>query len=98
MGRRDNGWAATIAISISESPDLTRLGMSDRHLTGAMETMATYLLSFGYRLAYGGDLRQGGFTEQLFELVRPLRPLVPVAGPAGRHRLPPLARLRSPLA
>jgi hypothetical protein len=61
--------AATIAISISESPDLTRLGMSDRHLTRAMETMATYLLSFGYRLAYGGDLRRGGFTEQLFELV-----------------------------
>ena len=65
----DHGWAATIAISISESPDLTRLGMSDRHLAGAMETMATYLLSFGYRVAYGGDLRQGGFTEQLFELV-----------------------------
>ena len=69
MRHRDNEWAATIAISISESPDLTRLGMSDRHLTRAMETMATYLLSFGYRLAYGGDLRRGGFTEQLFELV-----------------------------
>ena len=69
MGHRDNGWVATIAISISESPDLTRLGMSNRHLTGAMETMATYLLSFGYSLAYGGDLRRGGFTEQLFELV-----------------------------
>ena len=69
MKHRDSGWAATIAISISESPDLTRLGMSDRHLTGAMETMANYLLSFGYRLAYGGDLRRGGFAEQLFELV-----------------------------
>ena len=69
MRHQENGWAATIAISISESPDLARLGMSDRHLTRAMETMATYLLSFGYRLAYGGDLRQGGFTEQLFELV-----------------------------
>ena len=69
MEHRDNGWAATVAISISESPDLTRLGMSDRHLTRAMETTATYLLSFGYRLAYGGDLRRGGFTEQLFELV-----------------------------
>ena len=68
MRHRENGWAATIAISISESPDLTRLGMSDRHLTRATETMAAYLLSFGYRLAYGGDLRRGGFTEQLFEL------------------------------
>ena len=69
MRNRENGWIAIVAISISESPDLARLGMSDRHLTGAMETMATYLLSSGYRLAYGGDLREGGFTEQLFELV-----------------------------
>ena len=69
MRNRDNGWIAIIAISISESPDLPRLGMSGRHLARAMETMATYLLSSGYRLAYGGDLREGGFTEQLFELV-----------------------------
>ena len=63
------GWMATIAISVSESPDLRLLGMSDRHLRRATEVMATYLLSFGYRLAYGGDLRKNGFTEQLFELV-----------------------------
>ena len=69
MKNRQNEWTATIAISISESPDLSLLGMSDRHLRRAMEAMATYLLSFGYRLAYGGDLRRGGFTEQLFELV-----------------------------
>ena len=69
MKDRHGGWTTTIAISISESPDLDRLGMSGRHLKRAMETMATYLLSSGYRLAYGGDLRQGGFTEQLFELV-----------------------------
>ena len=69
MGHRDKGWSAAIAVSVSDSPDLTRLGMSDRHRTLAMETMATYLLAFGYRLAYAGDLRRGGFTEQLFELV-----------------------------
>ena len=69
MNDRDSGWTATIAISISESPDLSRLGMSRRHLKQAMETMATYLLSSGYRLAYGGDLRRYGFTEQLFDLV-----------------------------
>ena len=69
MKGRDSGWTDTIAISISESPDLSLLGMRDRHLKRAMETMATYLLSSGYRLAYGGDLRQGGFTEQLFEIV-----------------------------
>ena len=69
MKRRDREWLATVAISISESGDLPRMGMTDRHLTRAMETTATYLLAFGYRLAYGGDLRRGGFTEQLFELV-----------------------------
>lgn len=69
MKHRDREWLATVAISISESADLTRLGMTDRHLTRAMETTATYLLAFGYRLAYGGDLRRDGFTEQLFELV-----------------------------
>ena len=69
MKHRDSEWLATVAISISESGDLPRLGMTDRHLTRAMETTATYLLSFGYRLAYGGDLRRGGFAEQLFELV-----------------------------
>lgn len=69
MKSRRDAWGATIAISISETPDLSRLGMSGRHLERAMETMATYLLSVGYRLAYGGDLRRDGFTEQLFELV-----------------------------
>lgn len=69
MKHRDSEWLATVAVSISESGDLPRLGMTDRHLTRAMETTATYLLAFGYRLAYGGDLRRGGFTEQLFDLV-----------------------------
>ena len=61
--------APTIAISVSDSPDLALLGMGDRHLHRAMNGLATYLLSYGYRLAYGGDLRYGGFTEELFEIV-----------------------------
>ena len=69
MSRRDKGWLAAVAISISDSADLTRLGMSHRHVALAMETTATFLLAFGYRLAYGGDLRRDGFAEQLFELV-----------------------------
>ena len=69
MKERRDRWTATIAISISESPDLSHLGMSDRHVKRAMEAVATYLLASGYRLAYGGDLRRDGFTEQLFELV-----------------------------
>ena len=59
----------TIAISISESPDMAVLGLSDEHLNDAMAEVARYLLAMGARLMYGGDLRPGGFTDLLFELV-----------------------------
>lgn len=58
-----------IAISISESPDMNVLGLSNEHLVDAMAEVARYLLAMGARLMYGGDLRAGGFTELLFELV-----------------------------
>lgn len=58
----------TVAISVSDSPDLALLGMAGRHLHRAMNGLATYLLSYGYHLAYGGDLRRDGFTEELFEI------------------------------
>lgn len=59
----------TVAISISESPDMTVLGLSDEHLRDAMAALASHLLSSGTSLAYGGDLRLYGFTELLFELI-----------------------------
>lgn len=58
-----------IAISVSESPDLGALGMSEAHLRDATAELARHLLALGARVAYGGDLRAGGFTEILFELV-----------------------------
>ncbi|MCE2508870.1 MAG: hypothetical protein J4G04_06195 [Nitrosopumilaceae archaeon] len=58
-----------VSISISESPDMPVLGMSDQHLQDAMYEIATHLLANGADLAYGGDLRPGGFTELLFELL-----------------------------
>ena len=62
-----------VAISISESPDLSVLGLSDAHLRDAMDRLALHLLSSGASLAYGGDLRAHGFTEWLFELVHRYR-------------------------
>lgn len=59
----------SIAISISDSPDMAVLGLSDEHLHDAMAEVARYMLAMGARLVYGGDLRSGGFTEVLFELV-----------------------------
>jgi hypothetical protein len=58
-----------VAISISESPDMSVLGLGPEHLVDAMAEVARHLLAMGARLMYGGDLRPGGFTEVLFELV-----------------------------
>lgn len=58
-----------IAISTSESPDMSVLGLSDEHLRDVMTEIARHLLALGARLVYGGDLRQHGFSELLFELV-----------------------------
>ena len=63
----------TAAISISESPDMPALGLSDGHLQDAMAEMALHLLASGTSLAYGGDLRKHGFTDLLFELVERYR-------------------------
>ena len=60
---------SSVAISISESPDMTILGLSNEHLQDAMAEIALSLLSSGTSLAYGGDLRAHGFTELLFGLL-----------------------------
>lgn len=58
-----------IGISIAESQDMEALGLSEEHLRDAMAEVARHLLAMGARLVYGGDLRERGFTELLFELV-----------------------------
>ncbi len=59
----------TVAISTSDSPDLRALGLSEEHLKGAMAEIALQLLAIDVDLVYGGDLRQYGFSQILFELV-----------------------------
>ena len=56
-----------VAISISESPDLTALGMTPLHVHQLLVTLVRHLIASGARTAYGGDLRAGGFTRALFE-------------------------------
>jgi len=63
------GIAPSVGISISESPDLGVFGLSNGHLRDAMAEVALQLLASGMSLAYGGDLRQHGFTRLLAELV-----------------------------
>lgn len=64
-------WLAgkSIALSISESEDLLARGLSLDHLNDAFAELARALLALGAQLVYGGDLRSGGYTELLFELV-----------------------------
>ncbi len=59
----------TIGISISESDNLHELGYGIVHLRDAVIEIARYILASGGRLAYGGDMRQGGFTELIFDLL-----------------------------
>lgn len=69
MMRERNDTPPVVAISVSESPDMSAHGLSNGHLQDAMEEIALQLLSSGTSLAYGGDLRRHGFTELLFELL-----------------------------
>jgi hypothetical protein len=62
-----------IAISISDAPEMGARGLGKEHLEDAMTEIARHLLAWGAQLAYGGDLRPGGFTELLFELVNRYR-------------------------
>ena len=65
------GWR--IGLSISDSADLPMRGFGPPHLRDAAAEFARFLLAAGATLAYGGDLRQGGFTEVLFELLTAYR-------------------------
>lgn len=72
-----------IGISISESPDMRYFGFSDGHLKDAMAGFAIHLLASGANLAYGGDLRDAGFSRLIFDLVLRYRP--------HRETVPPVA-------
>lgn len=70
-----------IAVSVSASPDTDGLGVSADSLWDLFVELAIELLASGVDLAYGGDLRERGFTEVLFEL-------------AGRYRRPGQTMIR----
>lgn len=57
-----------VAISISESPDSSILGIGKAMFEDLSVELARHLLISGAHLVYGGDLRQGGFTEMFKDL------------------------------
>ena len=65
----------TICISISESDDIRRYGLSKDHFLTLSDEVHLYLLLAGLKIAYGGALKgnfseASNFTLRLFELVR----------------------------
>ena len=58
-----------VAISVSDSPDLARLGLLDRSLRQTVSALATRLVQHGARIVYGGNLDQKGFTYQLYPTI-----------------------------
>jgi hypothetical protein len=59
----------SVGISISESEDLGLYGFSIDHLQDLLIEISRYILSVGGGLTYGGDLRNGGFTSIICDLV-----------------------------
>jgi hypothetical protein len=65
----------TIAVSISESDDVRKYGLSIEHFDTLTDEIHLYLLLAGLKIAYGGALKgdfsaTSNFTLRLFELVR----------------------------
>jgi hypothetical protein len=59
-----------IAISVSESTDIQRFGLTQMHMDEATLELCRYLLIRGATLVYGGHLGAEGYTDKLTELVR----------------------------
>lgn len=55
----------TLGLSVSESPDLSRLGLTETHFQMALAELARCVLAGGGRLAYGGHFRSDGYTASL---------------------------------
>ena len=65
----------TITVSISESDDIRKYGLSNEHFDTLSDEVHLYLLLAGLKIAYGGALKgdfskASNFTLRLFELVR----------------------------
>ncbi|MGW7418870.1 hypothetical protein ACWGJB_02160 [Streptomyces sp. NPDC054813] len=90
----------TLAVSVSQSPDLAGLGLSEAQLRQTLGDVTRLVLEAGGHLAYGGHLDPAGYTAELSAAVerhghgdRPL--LVCLAWP--EHRRLPLSELRTRL-
>jgi SLOG cluster2 len=63
------GWEIAISVSEPDDGEMAARGVSDVHVTHAFDEIARQLLAAGATLAYGGDFRQDGYTQQLIALL-----------------------------
>lgn len=59
-----------IALSVGDSQDLHYYGYGPEHVDEAVLRIASMLLESRFRIGFGGDLRDGGFTEALIEVTK----------------------------
>lgn len=81
----------SVGVSVSESPDLGRLGLPESHVTVVLGEIAGTVLASGGTLVYGGHLDPGGCTALLLAELRRHgergpAPLLKVYLPWGEHR------------
>jgi hypothetical protein len=93
---RDALTGQQVSLSVSDSPDLARLGLLEEHFRLALGEIARTVLTAGGTLAYGGHLKPEGYTAFLLtELGRwqERRDAITVYLPWSVHRAEPLADL-----
>ena len=87
-----------LGLSVSESPDLLRLGLTETHFRLALAEIARCVLVSGGNLAYGGHLQPAGYTNflthELERYSRRDRPLK-IYLAWTEHRKLPLSALRA---
>ena len=59
-----------IGISVAESADIARYGLSEDMFKDLMIELARHILKANGRLIYGGDLRSKGYTEMFRDLAK----------------------------
>jgi hypothetical protein len=88
--------AVRIGVSVSESVELRRLGLTDAHLRLALAEITRVVIGAGGTLVYGGHLAPAGYTAflegELDRYGRTDRPLHLVVG-SSEHRVVPLSEL-----
>jgi hypothetical protein len=88
----------TVALSVSDSADLHRLGLTNDHYDMAVAELARAVFLAGGSIIYGGRIQPEGFTQVLLEEVQRYsdrREALVIYVPASEHKDVPTAELEA---